>query len=457
MFARSRRQFLRDVGSGMVVAGVGAGLAGDLGFSSAFAAEGADELSFGQFEPLVKLMQDTPPDKLQPVLIKKIKEGNTNLKELTAAAALANAEKFGGEDYIGFHTAMAFLPAYKMSRELSGARQALPVLKVLYRNADQIQQQGGGEKMVLKSLKATDSSADADVGARLRDASRKGNIKRAEEIFAAVGQGTPEGAFNQLQLVVQDDINVHRFVLAHRAFGLIKLVGSQYAHTLLRQCVRLCVTHEQNRIRSKRNESPIRALMPKLIDQYSLAGRKLGKRKVDDAWIEKMSQTIYKADASLASDAVAAALAEGIDPEAVGESISLAANMLVLRQGTDRWRCHGDSPGVHGSDALNAWRNMARVTDDLLAMTGLIVGAFHTAHYQPFDGEAYPTDDHRKQVKATGAKRLLAEAEDAIRHNDQGRAAAAVQIYGEQGFAPRPVFDLMLKYTISEDGRLHGE
>jgi hypothetical protein len=51
----------------------------------------------------------------------------------------------------------------------------------------------------------------------------------------------------------------------------------------------------------------------------------------------------------------------------------------------------------------------------------------------------------------------LAEAEDAVRHNDQGRAAAAIAIYGEKGFSPEAVYQLMLKYTISEDGRLHGE
>ena len=44
-----------------------------------------------------------------------------------------------------------------------------------------------------------------------------------------------------------------------------------------------------------------------------------------------------------------------------------------------------------------------------------------------------------------------------IRHNDQGRAAAAIQIYGEYGYPVDPVFNLMLKYAVSEDGRLHGE
>jgi hypothetical protein len=38
----------------------------------------------------------------------------------------------------------------------------------------------------------------------------------------------------------------------------------------------------------------------------------------------------------------------------------LAANQLVLRSTSSR--THGNSLGVHGSDATNAWRNIARVT-----------------------------------------------------------------------------------------------
>ena len=35
--------------------------------------------------------------------------------------------------------------------------------------------------------------------------------------------------------------------------------------------------------------------------------------------------------------------------------------------------------------------------------------------------------------------------------------AANVQRYGAQGHDPRPAFDLLLKYSISEDGALHAE
>ena len=124
----------------------------------------------------------------------------------------------------------------------------------------------------------------------------------------------------------------------------------------------------------------------------------------------------------------------------------------------DKGRTHGDSAGVHSSDATNAWRNMARIAETKHAISGLIVAAYHAGiQSAPFQTPPYPTEEHRAMVKVRDAKGLLAEAEDAVRQNDQGRAAAAVQIYGDHGFAVGPVMDLMLKYAVSEDGRLHGE
>jgi hypothetical protein len=171
-----------------------------------------------------------------------------------------------------------------------------------------------------------------------------------------------------------------------------------------------------------------------------------------------LSKTVYFGPRERAADAVAAALADGIDPEVIGEAISLASNLYVLRQGADKWRTHGDAAGVHSSDATNAWRNMVRTADPKFAASGLIVAAYHAGiQSPPFQTPAYPTDDHRALVKTRDASRLLSETEESIRSNNQGRSAAAIQIYGERGYPVEPVFDLMLKYAVSEDGRLHGE
>jgi hypothetical protein len=68
-----------------------------------------------------------------------------------------------------------------------------------------------------------------------------------------------------------------------------------------------------------------------------------------------------------------------------------------------------------------------------------------------------PTPYHLKQVTETTAQDLLRLADEAIRQNMQAHAAAAVAQYGSLGLPERPVFDLLLRYAVSEDGSLHAE
>src|SRR5205807_2954001 len=122
------------------------------GFSTAFAAQGAERLTFGALEPLVALMQETPAAQLMPRVVERLRNG-TPMRDVVAATALANARTFGGEDYVGFHTLMAIAPAYYMSAELPESRRALPVLKVIFRNTSRIHEFGGGpNREVLHSI-----------------------------------------------------------------------------------------------------------------------------------------------------------------------------------------------------------------------------------------------------------------------------------------------------------------
>ena len=177
MIPSSRRDFLVDVGRGMLVAGLGTTVAGNLGFSTAFADRGPESLKLGPYESLVELIRSTPPDKLQPILIAKLKSGEVNNKQLISAAALANAEAFGGQDYVGYHTAMAMLPALEMTKHLPAERQSLPVLKVIYRNSQQCQEHGGASKATLMALHAAEHSAEGDIGLKIRDACRQGAME----------------------------------------------------------------------------------------------------------------------------------------------------------------------------------------------------------------------------------------------------------------------------------------
>ncbi len=466
MNGHSRREFLADVGRGMLVAGLGSAAAEELGISTALAADSSERLTFGALEPLVTLLQETPPERVLPLVVERLR-GGESLERLVSAAALANARAFGGHDYTGYHTFMALLPAYQMAGELPSERRALPVLKVLYRNSQRIHGQGAHDHDALPPLPETTAPIDRE-GISLRQAIRRLDQAGAEAQLAALCRESPAEAFAALQPAVQDEANVHRVVLAWRAWATLDLVGPEYAHTLLRQSVRFCVDSEKYYRDRNRSPSEVRERAPQLLAEYRLLERPLGTRPAEDGWVEHLARTIYAGSSAEAAEAAAAALAEGFDPEAVGEAISLAANLLVLN---DPGRSpehsspekppgcvHGDSVGVHASDAANAWRNIARVSEPRQRAASLVVGAYHTGGQSSRAREGqFPYTHLIPEIKVAEAGGLLRAAREAIETGQQAQAAAVAQRYLELGHPERPLLDLLLRYTVSEDGALHAE
>lgn len=458
MSLNSRRRFMQNVGSGMLIAGLGSNLAIELGVASEHCLLPPVADDYGRLGPWVGLMQELKPDQLQVKIVKELGKGTVTLQDLVGAAALANAETFGGQDYVGYHAEMALLPALQMSEELPERRKPLPVLKVLYRNSSRIQQ-FGPKKKTLKPIegRGTQTVSVDRFGPELRQLVRQADMDKAEELFATLYQNDSSIAFDTLLYTIADEVDVHRFVLAYRGMGLIDVAGEEHAHTLLRQCVRHCVDFEDRRKAKGRKASPIRGEIPKLLDQHKLVGKQLGTREPDDAWMEEFSNTIYNATKSGASQAVAEALADGISPKSICQAISLACNQLTLRQGGNPLRTHGASAGVHSSDAANAWRHMVTKASDLNLKVGLLVSAWHTGRYDQWSSDPYPLEKHFEEIKTEKADELLGICEEAIRGNDQGCASAAVHRYLDLGNVAEPVFELLRKYAISEDGRLHSE
>ena len=144
-------------------------------------------------------------EKLQPVLVKKLGSGEADLRMLVAAAALANAETFGGHDYVGYHTEMALLPALQMSAEMPSERRALPVLKVLYRNTERIQNAGWQERRVLKPVSPEGFPRGEAGGELLREAMREADLEHAERLLKAQAEMSLADAYNYLLWMIEDD------------------------------------------------------------------------------------------------------------------------------------------------------------------------------------------------------------------------------------------------------------
>lgn len=461
---QSRRTFFADVGKGTLLATIGPALASEFGISSAFAEPASAVLNFGGMESLVSFMQETPMSKLQPALAVKLKDG-VPLKKLVAAGVLANARTFGGEDYIGFHTLMALYPALKMSALMPDKQQALPVFKVLYRNTDRIQENGGRGDEVLHPVAA---GTDKPTAPQLHDAVKRKDTADAEKIFATMMQNNAEDGFNALLECVQDNPEVHRTVLPYRAWDLLDVVGREHATTMLRMSLRYCLNSENYR-RPEWDEHS-RALT-KLIDEHKLMGRDPGTRSMEDGVVEKLSVTIFGGTPEDAAGAVAEALAEGFDPHEIGEAISLAANQLVLRDhgrppeweapGKPPGSVHGDSVGVHASDSVHAWRNLSQVSKGRNVFACLILAAWQVARDRTSSGQHFlewePLPSKRYISQATDQVKLLAELDENIRLNLQAHAAGVVHRCGMQGIDPEIVFRTLLRYAVSEDGALHAE
>jgi hypothetical protein len=463
----SRRRFLADVGKGTLLATIGPAFASELGFATpALAAESPPKLNFGDLEALVCLMQDTPAEKLQPALLAKLK-GGAKLKQLVAAGALANARTFGGQDYVGFHTLMAISPAWSMARTLPDHQAALPVFKVLYRNTHRIQESGGRTEEVLH---AVPPSAHDVTATQLHDAVRHRDTALAEQLFARLVGQDKNQAFDALLQCVQDNPEVHRTVLPYRAWDLLDVVGQEHATTLLRQSLRYCLQSEAYRTPEWDEHG---RMLTRLLDEHHLLGRDPGTRSAEDTFIEELAHTLFSSTPEQAAGAVAAALAEGFDPGEIGEAISLAANQLVLRDhgrppewefpGKPPGSVHGDSVGVHASDSVHAWRNLASASHGRTRFACLILAAWQVARdrassKQPFlDWQPMPSKRQVAQVTGTEPAALLRELDSHIQNNLQAHAAAVVQRYGAQGHPPEALFQVLLRYAISEDGALHAE
>lgn len=457
MKTTSRREFLGGVGMSVGYAAVGLALAERLGFAQAMSVIARERLRFGALDPLVDLLQETPADALLPLVVQKLR-GGTPLADVVGAAALANARAYGGTNYNGYHTLMAMMPSFEMAAQMPAPYGALPVLKVLHRNARFLQETGWAKKDALEPLEDDARPADLVESVRARD------LAQAEQSLAALEDRSRARAYEELQTVIRDDMNVHRVVLSWRAYDLLTLTGQDQALTMLRQSIRFCIDEDGQRASRGQPANEIVSLLPKLMEEHHLEGRERGNRPADQAWIERLSDTFFSADRAAAAGAAAAALSEGFDPEDVGAAMSLAATRLLLNDpgltqaaaGKPVGSVHGASVGVHASDAANAWRHIARIGSARNACASLIAGAYHTAGQSERVG-ALPHDHDGEPCAKDDPAELLREIEGRIRGRDQKGACRAARRYCELGHSHADLFALLLGHAVSEDGALHAE
>jgi hypothetical protein len=233
---------------------------------------------------------------------------------------------------------------------------------------------------------------------------------------------------------------------------------------MLRQSLRYCLKDEE---RAAVRFAPLRAMLPKVMDRFGLETRTWGDRRVDDGWLAAMVKTLWTSSPEQAAEAVAAAIAEGIAPDRIFEAISLRTNEVVLcdpgrkkewaAPGKPEGSVHGDSSGVHASDAAHAWRTITLASNARQRNAALVLAAWHCAQDDVSKWPARPSAEAIERVKGSSQAELLGSLEEAIRANDQELACAVTSKYGGAGYGEQPVIDLLRGYAVTQDGALHAE
>ncbi len=459
----SRREFLGKVGSGMLASVVGLTAASELDLLGLALGKEADRLEFGELEALAGLLQDTAADDLMSKLRLELDQG-TDLRSLIAAGCLANARTFGGQDYVGYHCFMALVPALAMSRRLTGRRAALPVFKVLHRNARRIQAQGGRSREVLRPVEAA-APSDTSPRSRLLEAGRGGQFDSAEATFARVVARGPEAAFASLQPLIRDNIDVHQVVLAYRSWDMMRLTGEANGLILLRQVLRQCIDRDESRRRRGRSAPAIRRLLPELIDAHRL-DRTVEKTRLNNEQLEELIQLLFVSDRDAAATHVASQLAAGVSRSDIGEALSLTGVRLLLHdpgrsigsEGKPKGSVHGASVGLHAADSANAWRGIAAATDAANANASLVTAAWHAAGQSGRMDTSTPFHaDAREEVIGVPAEKLLGALGEALRGGDQKRSCALAERYLKLDRDPEALMDLLIEPATLHDGALHHE
>ena len=435
MQRNDRRQFLANVGSGMLVGSLGAALSGDLGISSAHAGEDNDRLTFGDMEPLVALMQETPLNRLQTVLIDRI-NGGTDLATLIAAGSLANARTFGGHDYVGFHTFMALTPALEMAAELPTERKALPDFESV---VSQHRPNSAVRRIEQRSVEANRCQQ-----ARWR--SRR-PAKRCRRRLARLTSRVPSESWRRwlasrprsCSIMFSIPSKTRPTFIASCWLGAHGRRSIWWASNMptrcCRQSVQFCLRASESRIRDGRPDPELWTLLPKLLDQYKLLGKSLGDRQGDDEWIEELAWTFFQSDRRKRPTRPLRHWPADMRPiKSPKRCRSLPiccccttrVETKMVTATRSKGRVHGASVGVHASDAANAWRNIARVSNHRNTVASLLVGAYHTAGQSPHvQRERWPLK--MDAVESIDDKdKLLSQANSAIRNRDQALAGAAI-------------------------------
>jgi hypothetical protein len=425
----SRRNFVRST----LGAGALAGL-GDFAFlrhlpavSAAEAALPADAVQFSpEIEPLVRLIEDTPRNRLIDAAAEKVKAG-ASYQNLLAAALLAGVRNIQPRPVgFEFHCVLVIHSAHQAALAAPDRDRWLPVFWAIdnFKSSQATKREKKKDNWVLPVIGDNRLPAAAQAKARFVEAMEAWDEQKADESVAALVRSGGQNELFELfaRYGARDFRSIgHKAIYVANAFRTLNTIGWRHAEPVLRSLAFALLIHDgQNPARADLEpDRPWR-------DNLRRAARIRGdwqRGTVDPKAAADLLAVVRRGNWPDSSEAVVETLNKGVDPASVWDGLFLTAGELLMRQ-----------PGIVGLHCVTTANAMhyayaASGNDETRRMLTLQTAAFLAMFRQAMGNRGKVREDIRidtlekADIRAADAG-AVAEVFDGVKRNGDNVPAA---------------------------------
>lgn len=380
-FRLQRRSFLNSCG------GASAALAlSELGVIGQLPRVSADEAKLDQqhvrfdddIEPLVRLLEETPRDRVVETFAQKVR-GGTSYREVLTALLLAGVRNVQPRPSVGFkfHAVLVVNSAHLASLASSEGERWLPIFWALdYFKSSQASDVAEGD-WTMGAVDEASVPAPHQARSAFTSAMDRWDVDAADAAVAGLVRSA--GANEVFELMAhygcRDFRSIgHKAIFVANGFRTLQCIGWRYAEPVLRSLTYALLNHngEPNPATSDLAADRASRVTDGLVKQFD---EKWNSGKIDPAAARSHLSSLRDATPEQAVRETAKLIQSGVHPQSISDALFLSAGEMLMQQ-----------PGIvalHSSTSTNAMQYAFRTANDpQLRLRLLLQNAAFIPHFR---------------------------------------------------------------------------
>lgn len=333
-----RRNFLRNVSAtGAVLSLPQFSFLGRLpAVSAADSQLPVDSVQFSpDIEPLVRLLEETPREKIIETFAAKIQSG-TIYRDVLAALLLAGVRNVQPRPSVGFkfHAVLVVNSAHLASLAAPQQDRWLPIFWALdYFKSSQARDESEGD-WTMAAVDESKVPPSHRAEQSFRDAMDRWDVEAADVAIAALCRSASAARVFDLlaHYGCRDYRGIgHKAIFVSNAFRTLQCIGWRYSEPVLRSLAYALLNHTGDPNPATSDLSPDAAWKVTLTHRDRIVSQSRGDR-VDSAATKSLLDMLRSASPSEAVEATARMMSDGIAPQSISDALFLSAAEMISQQ-----------------------------------------------------------------------------------------------------------------------------